>query len=190
LGHDPEEARDLTQEFFARLLEKNYLQGAAREKGKFRSYLLMMLKRFLADQWDRARRQKRGGGMEMLSLDAQDTEYRGAPEPASEMTPDRLYERTWAISLLEQVGKRLEQECVESGKAKVYQELAPFLLGEGEETYAAVANKLQMSESNVKVTVHRLRQRSRELLRAEIAQTASTPEEIEEEIRDLFAALR
>jgi len=190
LGHSPEDSQDLTQEFFARLVHKNYLQSADREKGKFRSFLLTILKRFLADEWDRSRRLKRGGGQETVSLDGGDTEFRRRNEPAEEMTPEKIFERRWAGALMGQVLGRLEKECVEAGKTEVFQELRPFLSGEEEKIPCAeAAQKLGISESNVKVTVHRLRQRYRDLLRAEIARTAATPEEVEEEIRDLFAAL-
>jgi len=189
LGHSPEDAQDLTQEFFARVWQKNYLQSADREKGKFRSFLLTMLKRFLADEWDRAHRQKRGGGQETISLDAQDTEFRHRSEPADEMTPEKAFERSWVKTLMDQVLSRLTQECVAAGKAEVFQELRPFLTCEDKTPCAEAAQKLNMSENNLKVTVHRLRHRYRELLRAEIARTAATPEEVEEEIRELFAAL-
>jgi RNA polymerase sigma-70 factor (ECF subfamily) len=190
LGRSPEDAQDLTQEFFARLLHKNYLRSADREKGKFRSFLLTILKRFLADEWDRTRRLKRGGGQEMVSLDEQDTEFRHRTEPADEMTPEKVFERRWAGALMGQVLGRLEKECQEAGKSEIFRELRPFLSGDEEKIPCAeAAQKLNLSESNVKVTVHRLRQRYKELLRAEIARTAATPEEVEEEIRDLFAAL-
>lgn len=190
MGQGPEDAQDLAQEFFARLFEKNYLQSADREKGKFRSFLLTMLKRFLADQWDRAHRQKRGGGKQFVSLDGQDTELRYRSEPSNGETPETLFEQRWAISLLDQVLKRLEEECASEGKTTIFQELKPFLTNEQESSCADVACKLGITENNVKVTVHRLRQRCRELLREEIARTAASPAQVEEEIQDLFAVLR
>jgi RNA polymerase sigma-70 factor (ECF subfamily) len=190
VGHRHEDAQDLTQEFFARLLEKNYVQAAATEKGKFRSYLLMMLKRFLADQWDRAHRQKRGGGMPTISIDAVGTEFFRRLELADETTPDKAFDRAWAESLLQQALERLEQESAAAGKGKVFQELMPLVICDSEETCAVTAERLEMTVSNLKVTVHRLRERYRELLRAEIARTATTPEEVEEEIRDLRATLK
>jgi RNA polymerase sigma factor (sigma-70 family) len=190
LGHHAEDAQDLTQEFFARLLKMNYLQAAAREKGKFRSYLLMMLKRFLADQWDRARRQKRGGGVPTLSMDGGNTAFFCQHEPADSRTPDRVFDRLWAEALLQQALERLEQECLAAGKNNVFQELRAYITCETEATCAATARKLRMTVGNLKVTVHRLRQRYRELLRAEIARTAAAEEEVEEELRDLYAALR
>ena len=189
LGRSPEDAQDLTQEFFSRLCQKNYLHSADREKGKFRSFLLMMLKRFLADQWDRARRLKRGGGQETISLDAQDTEFRHRSEPADELTPEKVFQRHSATALMEQVLNQLKEECSAAGKAQIFEELRPFLTCEDRTPCAEAALKLDMTENNLKVTVHRLRHRYGELLRAQIAATAATPEEVEEEIRDLFAAL-
>ncbi len=189
LGHSPEDAQDLTQEFFARLLEKNYIRTADREKGKFRSFMLMMLKRFMADQWDKANRQKRGGGLEFTSIDKEQTEMRYRHEPADNLTPDKVYERSWAVSLLDQALKRLQEECIAGGKQRIFEQLKPLLMGEDKARYASVAADFGISESNLKVTVHRLRQRYRELIRAEIARTAGTPQEVDEELRDLFAAL-
>ena len=189
-GHGHEDAQDLTQEFFARLLEMNYVQAAAREKGKFRSYLLLMLKRFLADQWDRTRRQKRGGGVPAISLDGGHTEFFRQHEPADSRTPDQVFERLWAESLLKQALERLEQESVAAGKNARFQELKAFVTCETEATGVVTARKLGLTVSNLKVTGHRLRQRYRELLRAEIARTAASEAEVEEEFRDLYAALR
>jgi RNA polymerase sigma factor (sigma-70 family) len=190
LGYHPEDSRDLTQAFFARLLEMNYVQAAAREKGKFRSYLLMMLKRFLADQRERTQRQKRGGGMPEISLDGGHTEFIRRHEPADSRTPDKMFDRLWAESLLQQALERLEQECAAAGKKGRFEELKAHVTCETETTCAATARKLGMTVGNLKVTVHRLRQRYRELLRAEIARTTATGAEIEEELRDLYAALR
>ncbi len=189
LGHSQEEAQDLTQEFFARMLQKNYFQTADPLKGKFRSFLLLMLKRFMANEWDRANRQKRGGGQEVLSLDAQDTENRYLAEPADTLSPDKAFERRWAVTLMAQVFQRLQQECAAAGKGELFEELRPFLQGENEETYDALSRRLQMPRATLKVLVHRYRQRYGQLLREQIAPTVSRPEEIEDEIRDLFAAL-
>ena len=180
----------MTQKFFARLLEKNYVQAPAAEKGKFRTYLLTMLKRFLADEWDRSHRQKRGGGTPAISIDAVGTEFFHRRELADETTPDKAFDRAWAESLLQQALERLEQESADAGKDKVFQELKPFVTCDSEATCAVTAERLGMTVSNLKVTVHRLRQRYRELLRAEIARTAATEAEVEEELRDLYAALR
>jgi RNA polymerase sigma-70 factor (ECF subfamily) len=189
LGHRHEDAQDLTQEFFTRFLKANYVQAAAREKGKFRTYLLMMLKRFLADEWDRTQRQKRGGGVPTISMDGGNTEFFRQHEPADSRTPDQLFDRVWAESLLQQALERLEQKYGAAGKKQVFQELKAHVTCEAETTCAATAQKLGVTVSNLKVTVHRLRQRYRELLRAEIARTAATEVEIEEELRDLYAAL-
>jgi RNA polymerase sigma factor (sigma-70 family) len=189
LGQGHEDAQDLTQEFFARLLEKNYLQRAASEKGKFRSYLLMMLKRFLADEWDRSRRQKRGGGRAALSLNEGDTKFRARIEPADDLSPDKIFDRLWAQSLLQQTLEHLEQQWAAAGKEKLFRELKPFVVCDTELTYVATAERLKLTVSNLKVIVHRLRQQYRELLRAEIAKTAATPEEVDEELGDIYAAL-
>jgi RNA polymerase sigma-70 factor (ECF subfamily) len=189
LGHTPEDAQDFTQEFFSRLYHKNYLQSADSRKGKFRSFLLMMLQRFMADEWDKSRRQKRGGGQELISIDAQDTEFRYRSEPADELTPDKAFERQWATAIMDQAQKHLQEEYEAAGKAALFHELRSFVTGEDKIPYAEAAEKLGMTESNVKVTVHRLRHRYGELLRAEITRTAGSPEQVEEEMQDLFAAL-
>ena len=129
LGHNPQDAQDLTQEFFARLLEKNYFEIADREKGKFRSFLLLLLKRFLASEWARARRQKRGGGLELLPLDPERTENRYAAEPADELSPDKAFERRWAQTLLARVTDHLQAQCMAEGKGCLFSELLPFLPG-------------------------------------------------------------
>jgi RNA polymerase sigma factor (sigma-70 family) len=187
-GHQPEDAQDLTQEFFARLVEKDYLKAVVQEKGKFRSFLLMALKRFLANEWDKANRLKRGGGQELLSLDAQDTESRYLVEPVEEMSPDKAFDRQWAKTLLEQVIWRLQEEFAAAGKAQQFNKIRVFLSGD-KESYAEVSKAVGMTEATLRVNVHRLRQRYRELLRLEISNTVETPENIDEEIRYLFSAL-
>jgi RNA polymerase sigma factor (sigma-70 family) len=189
LGHSHEDAQDLTQEFFARLLEKNYLAAADPEKGKFRSFLLMMLKRFLAKEWARANRQKRGGGAELVSLDAERTEQRYLAEPADDLSPDKAFERRWAQVLLARVADQLQAQCVVEGKGDLYRDLVPFLRGEGDEPYDAVARRRQVPKATLKVLVHRFRRRYGQLLREEIAPTVSSPEEVEDELRALLAAL-
>ncbi len=188
-GYEAHEAEDLTQEFFARLLAKNYLADVDRTKGKFRSFLLASLKHFLANEWDRAHAAKRGGDQPLLSLDTQTAETRYRSEPADELSPEKLLERQWALALLDQVLDRLQAEFVTDGKAEQFDHLKPFLTeGKGTTSYAAVATKLGTTDGAVKVAVHRLRRRYRELLREEISHTVATPAEIEEEIRHLFAA--
>ena len=188
LGHSPEDAQDLTQEFFARLLEKNYVETADRLKGKFRSFLLVLLKRFLAKERARAGRQKRGGGAELIPLDAERTENRYIAEPADELSPDKLFERRWAQVLLERVTDRLKAQCIAEGKEHLFAKLKPFLSGEGEEPYEAVARRLHVPKATLAVLVHRFRRRYGQLLREEIAPTVSSPEEAEDEIRALFGA--
>jgi len=189
-GHSREDAEDLTQGFFARLLEKNYLERVTSDGGKFRSFLLVALKRFMANEWDRANSQKRGGGETPLSLDWQDAETRYQINPADNLSPDKLYDRAWATVMLERVITRLREEHGSEGKADVYEKLKPFLmLGRNEIPYASAATGLNMSEGAVRVAVHRLRRRYRELLREEIAQTLANPEQADEEMRALFSAL-
>jgi RNA polymerase sigma factor (sigma-70 family) len=189
-GHSQEDAQDLVQAFFARVLEKNYFKDADRDKGKFRSFLLIAVKRFLANEWDRANRLKRGGGQTMIPLDEERTEARYAVEPVDEASPEKAFERRWALTLLDQVLKQLEAEFADAGKAAIFAELKAFLSGESSgSTYVEIGKRLGMSEANMKVTVHRLRQRYRELLRLEIANTVDSPEAIDDEIRHLFAAL-
>ena len=188
-GYLREDAQDLTQAFFARFLEKNYLEGLRSEKGRFRAFLLAALKHFLANEWDRARRQKRGGGVANLSLDWQSADTRFGVEPADNLSPDKLYDRTWALTLLERVIVRLRDESAAEGKARSFEQLKPFLMsGKGAIPCAEAALALEMTESAVRVAVHRLRRRYRELLRQEIAQTLSHPEQVEEEMRALLGA--
>lgn len=189
-GHSPHDAQDLTQEFFARLLQKNYLGGVDRAKGRFRSFLLASLKHFLANEWDKARAQKRGGHQVPIPIDARSAETFYGAEPAENMTADKIFERRWALTLLDQVLARLRAEFVRDKKTNLFEDLKSTLTGERRSLpYAHIAAKLAMTEGAVKVAVHRLRQRYREILREEIAHTVSGPEQIEEEIRALFAAL-
>jgi RNA polymerase sigma-70 factor (ECF subfamily) len=189
-GHSREDAEDLTQAFFARLLEKDYLKGISREKGKFRAFLLVAVKRFLANEWDRASSQKRGGGVRPLSLDWLDADQRYQINPADTLSPDKLYDRAWAVTVLEQVITRLRDESAAEGKARLYEQLKAFLMaGKSDIPYAQAAAALEMTEGAVRVAVHRLRQRYRELLREEIAQTLSDPAQVEEEMQALFSAL-
>jgi RNA polymerase sigma factor (sigma-70 family) len=189
-GHSREDAEDLTQAFFARLLEKNYLEGISSNGGKFRAFLLVALKRFLANEWDRANSQKRGGGAMPLSLDWQDADTRYQINPADNLSPDKLFDRAWAVTVLEHVITRLRDENSADGKAKIYEQLKQFLMaGKSDVSYTQAANALEMSEGSVRVAVHRLRRRYRELLREEIAQTLSDPAQAEEEMQVLFSAL-
>ena len=188
-GFTADQSQDLTQEFVARLLEKEFLGAVDREKGKFRSFLLAACKHFLANERDRERAQKRGGGRQGLSLDFNSADRRYGLEPVHTLTPERLFERRWALTLLDQVLARLRQESVEAGRQKVFDRLKVFLTGETGPAYRQVAKELGMSEGAVKVAVHRFRERYRELLREEIGRTVAATEDIDGEIRDLFAAL-
>ena len=168
---------------------RSLFEAADREKGKFRSFLLVILKRFLAHEWERARRQKRGGGATVISLDGDSTENRHRTEPADGLSPDQAFERRWAQVLLARVTDRLQAQCVAEGKGQLFDELRPFLSGESEEPYEAAAQRLQMPRATFKVLVHRFRQRYGQVLREEIAQTVSSTQEVEDEIRALLAAL-
>jgi RNA polymerase sigma-70 factor (ECF subfamily) len=188
-GHSKEDAEDLTQAFFSRFLEKNYLEGVRSEKGKFRAFLLAALKHFLANASDRAQRRKRGGGATPLSLDWQDADTRYQLDPADQLSPDKLYDRAWAVALLERVIVRLRDESVSDGKSELFEQLKPFLMiGKSAIPYPQTAAQLNLTEGAVRVAVHRLRRRYRELLRAEIAQTLSDPAQVGEEMRTLFSA--
>lgn len=188
-GHNQHDAQDLTQEFFALFLAKNYVAQADREKGRFRSFLLASLKHFLANEWDRANTLKRGGACALIPWDELEHE---PPVPLpSHLPPDQLYERQWALTLLDQVFTRLRDECLAAGKAELFDTLRVYLSGEkAVAAYAEAGERLQMSAGAVQVAVHRLRKRYGELLRAEIAHTVSRSEEVDEELRHLFAALR
>jgi RNA polymerase sigma factor (sigma-70 family) len=182
-------AQDLAQEFFARLLEKNILASAQQERGRFRGFLITAFKNFLANEGDKARAQKRGGGMAPLPLDFRAGDARYDLEPSHAWTPERLFERQWALALLEQVLIALRAEFVADGKETLFERLKGSLTGETAIAYAELAGVLDMSEGAVKVAAHRLRKRYRELLRREVAQTVADPEEVDDEIRRLFEAL-
>lgn len=186
-----EDARDLTQEFFVRLLEKKTLAHADPQRGRFRSFLLTSLKHFLSNEWDKAKRHKRGGGRSTISLDfaARDAEL--AFEPAHNCTPERLFERHWALTLLDQVLGALRAEYAAADKEELFECLKGSLAAQASAaTYASTAARLGMTAGAVKAAAHRLRKRYRELLRAEVAQTVAEPADVEDELRDLFAALR
>ena len=191
LGRQPDDARDLTQGFFARLLEKDYLRAADPGRGRFRTFLLAAFKHFLANEHERAAAQKRGGGRVIVSLDFAAGEGRYSLEPAHGLTPERVYERRWALTLLDVVLQALQDEFARPNKVKHFERLKGFLTGEGSsDPYRQVAEELDMTEAAVKVAVHRLRRRFRELLLAEIAQTLDDPTEADDELRHLFEALR
>lgn len=189
-GVSAEDAQDLTQAFFARLLERQWVERADPERGRFRTFLLTAMSRFLSDQWDRKMAQKRGGGVVSvpLGLDAAETRY--GVEPADATTPEQCYERRWALTLLDTVLQRLRSEHEREGRGRLFESLNACLVGGREaQPYAALAGQLGMSVGAVKVAVHRLRKRYRELLREEILQTVADAGDVDEELRHLFAVL-
>lgn len=189
-GYRIEEAQDLTQEFFAQLLEKDRFEQADRERGKFRTFLLSSLNHFLQNEWRKAGRLKRGGGQQLLSLDFERGEDRYRLEPADVQTPERIFERRWAMTLLERALDRLRSEYEAQGKGELYEALKLQLGGEAAPaTYQEIAARLHMSEGAVKTAAHRLRRRCRDLLQAEAAQTVANPVDAEAELRELFLVL-
>jgi RNA polymerase sigma-70 factor (ECF subfamily) len=189
-GHAPCDAQDLTQEFFARMLAQDWVARADREKGRFRSFLLMAMSRFLANEWDRARTLKRGGSHPHQPLVPDTAETRYAQEPATRTTPEDAFEKQWALTLLDQVLEQLQQEYQVADQHALFAALKPTLAGSRETLpYAELGPRLGLSEGAIKVAVSRLRQRYRERLRAEIAQTVAGPEEVEEELRHLVRVL-
>jgi RNA polymerase sigma-70 factor (ECF subfamily) len=187
-GYPADVAQDLTQEFFMRVLEGRYLDRADPEKGRFRSFLLTSLKFFVADEEDRRRAVKRGGGT-VVSLEFSLGEERYQREPAHDETPERIFERRWALSVLDRVVERLWGEFVQHGRPEHFERLKVFLLGQSDAPYAVLAREMNTSEGALKVAIHRLRKRYRELFRQEIADTVADPTEVESELRFLAAVL-
>jgi RNA polymerase sigma factor (sigma-70 family) len=186
---NPTDAEDLTQGFFAKLLQKDYLRSVARDKGRFRTFLLTVLKRFMANEWDRQHAQKRGAFTPAISIDSQTAEERFASETAHTLPPDRLFDRHWALALLEQTMAQLRDEYVASGRAALFEHLQKCLTqDEGSLPYTAIASRLNSTEAAVKMAMSRLRARYREVLRAQIAQTVTSETEVEDEVRHLFSA--
>ena len=189
-GYDTAEAQDLTQGFFAHLLEGKRLKGARPERGRFRSFILASVSNYLANEWDRTQAQKRGGGNVLLAVDFDDVESQYQVEAAGQETPDQAFERRWAITLLHRVMQRLREDTERSGGRERAERLLPFLTEERTSIpYSTVAAELGMSESAVKVAIHRLRKRYGAMLRAEVADIVDGPDEIDREIRELFAAV-
>jgi len=187
-GRSPHDAQDLTQEFFARLLAQDWLSVVLPERGRFRTFLLVALKRFLANEWRRALTQKRGAGQPPLALDTVEAEHRFAAEPA--LRPDELYERRWAMTLLEQSLERLQEELTRTGKSHEFDCLKEWLTAErGSIPYDRIATALGLSEGAARVAVHRFRKRFRDLFRSTIAETVDAPGEVEAERRHLIAVL-
>jgi RNA polymerase sigma-70 factor (ECF subfamily) len=187
-GYPADQAQDLTQGFFTRVLEGRYLDRADREKGRFRSFLLTSLKFFVADEEDRQRAGKRGGG-QLVSLEFSSGEERYQREPAHDETPERIFERRWALSVLDRVVERLRKEFLQHGRPEHFERLKISLLGQSDAPYATLAREMNTSEGALKVAIHRLRKRYRELFRQEIADTVADPSEVESELRYLAAAL-
>ncbi len=188
-GHGKEDAEDLTQAFFARLLQSREFSGLDADKGRFRAYLLASLKNFLANHHDRSMTRKRGGGVIHFPLDWQDADSRFQIADTSGPSPDVAFDREWALALLERVVPRLREEFAAEGKAERFDQLKGFLtLGKGEVSYAEPAAELGMSESALRVAVHRMRKRYRQLLRDEVAQTLSDPAMVAEELSVLLGA--
>src|SRR4051794_33367941 len=187
-GYPADQAQDLTQEFFMRVLEGRYLDRADPEKGRFRSFLLTSLKFFVADEADRRRAQKRGGGA-VLPLEFSSGEERYQREPAHDESPERIFERRWALSVLDRVMERLRNEFTQHGRPEHFERLKVFLLGQSDAPYATLALEMNTSEGALKVAIHRLRKRYRELFRQEITDTVADPAEVESELRYLAAVL-
>ena len=189
-GHPVHEAQDLTQSFFAHILEHQALGGVAPSKGRFRSFLLASLKHFLDNEWHKRHTLKRGGGQALISWEELKPEERESLEPRDEATPEKLFNRRWALMLLERVMTQLRNECIAARKGEVFEMLKDYLTGDKQQqSYQEIAAKLNMSEGAVKVTVHRLRRRFGELVRSQIARTVGSPEEIDDEIHELFEAI-
>ncbi len=187
-GYPADQAQDLTQEFFVRILEGRYLDRADPEKGRFRSFILSSLKFFVADGEDRQRARKRGGGA-VMPLEFQSGEERYQREPSHHETPERIFERRWVLLMLDRVVETLRNEFVQHGRPEHFERLKVFLLGQSDTPYAALAREMNTSEGTIKVAVHRLRKRYRELFRQEILDTVADPKEVESELRYLAAVL-
>jgi RNA polymerase sigma factor (sigma-70 family) len=189
-GATPEDAQDSTQGFFARLLEKEYVNAADRERGRFRAFLLTAFKRFLGKEREEKRAKKRGGGRTPLPLDVETAEGRYSREPSHDETPERIFERNWALTVIARALAALRERYAAEGKERVFDGLKDFLTGRSDEAgYAEAGKPLGLNEGAVKTAVHRLRRRFRELLREEVAQTVCAPVDVEDELNLLRAAL-
>lgn len=189
-GHDADSARDLTQGFFARLLEKEYVKKADRERGRFRSFLLTCVKRYVADERDRVQARKRGGGLAILPLEFETAESSFRHEPADPRTPETIFEKRWAVTVVKQAVLRLEQEMERSGKQQQFRRLRPWLTGKGPASqYKTLAVDIGISEQALRVTIHRLRRRLGQLLREEVQSTVSDRAQLDAEMHALYEAL-
>lgn len=190
-GHAPQDAEDLTQEFFLRLLQKRYLDSVERERGRFRTFLLVAFKRFLANEWDRGQTQKRGGGASPIPINTELAERLYHNEPPLTLPAENLYERRWALSMIQQAMARLRAEFEANGKLGDFEQLKGFLAaGTTPASLSDLATKLGRNEGALRVEVHRLRKRFRQLFREEVSQTVAAEEDVDEEIRHLLAALK
>ena len=185
-----DDAQDLTQNFFARFLERKSLRLADPNRGRFRTFLLTSLKHFLINEWKKSTCEKRGGGRQIISLNAEETEKRFLAEPADPRSPDKSFERQWALVVLDRVLSQMQAEFAAAGRGHVFEELKSYLTGEDiESSCTEIGRRLGMTEGNLRVTIHRLRGQYRDLLREEVGRIVETPEAIEEEIRHLILAL-
>jgi RNA polymerase sigma factor (sigma-70 family) len=189
-GHNQDDAADLTQEFFSRMIDRSLLQAADPARGRFRSFLLTIFQRFLARQYHETRTEKQGGKWNRIEFDSESSESRYIQSPAAEQSAEHLFEREWALTLLSQVLEQLQAEYSSKGKADFFNSCRPFLIGTSSGDYALVAGQLNMSEGALRVAIHRMRDRYRELLRQTVAATVSSPQEIDEELAELRRALR
>ena len=190
LGNSPQDAEDLTQEFFARLLQKDWLDAVDRDRGRFRTFLIMAVKRFLANEWDKSRAARRGGGRAVVSLDTQLAEECYLADSGPTLSADHLYERRWALTLLEQAMARLRAEYESDGRSEDFARLKVYLTaGRGEVPYEKIAQELGASEGAARVAVHRLRKRFREVFRTAVADTVSSAEDVDAEMRYVVEVL-
>ncbi len=185
-GSSRVEAEDRTQAFFASILEKNSLQFADQQRGRFRTFLLSAFDNFLKNQWRKAQAQKRGGEKTILSIDSEKGEQRYQNEPFHKLTAEKIFDRSWAITLLATTMDELANQYSDSGKQKLFDRLKPYLAGQGGVPYAQIGKELDMTEGSIKVAVHRMRGRCREVLREKIGETVETDAEIDQEISVLF----
>jgi RNA polymerase sigma factor (sigma-70 family) len=189
-GYSAEDAQDLTQQFFAHFLKKGYFRLADPARGRFRTFLLHALGHFLTNEWKQAHRFKRGNGVRCFSLEADETERRFSQEPAGPITPERAYEKRWALTLLQEVLNLVRQEYARMGKSSLFDELGQFLWGkEASVSYAQIGERLGMSETATRTAMHRLRGDYRERLRAEVAKTVASPADVDDELRYLISVV-
>jgi RNA polymerase sigma-70 factor (ECF subfamily) len=189
-GHPPEESEDLTQEFFLRLIDKQSLRLADSTRGKFRSFLLTSLKHFLINEWEKARAAKRGGAQSFQPVAWEDAENRYLAEPARDLTPDQLFDKRWAVTIVERAQHRLREEYVEANKLPLFEQLQGHVWGDGAAGYAESAARLDTTEGALRIAAHRMKERFRDLLREEVAHTAASADEVDGELRYLVSVLR